>query len=159
MIRAALVLVATLATGVLPVALATDARAQSQPPEKVYRIGFLSQGQPPKAFLGALQQGLRERGYVEGRNLAWEFRSTDGSLDQLPQMAEELVRLKVDLILARASSGAASSSGLRTSVRRARRFSARAAARSASTAASAARWANAAGRARSSALVSASQLP
>ncbi len=116
MIRAALVLVATLATGVLPVALATDARAQSQPPEKVYRIGFLSQGQPPKAFLGALQQGLRERGYVEGRNLAWEFRSTDGSLDQLPQMAEELVRLKVDLILARASSGAMAAKKATTSI-------------------------------------------
>jgi putative ABC transport system substrate-binding protein len=53
-----------------------------------------------------LQQGLRARGYAEGRNLVWELRSTDGSLDRLPQLAEELVRLKVDLILARASSGA-----------------------------------------------------
>jgi putative ABC transport system substrate-binding protein len=83
-----------------------DAQAQQQPAGKVYRIGFLSQGQPPKAFIGALQEGLRERGYVEGRNLVWELRSTDGSLDQLPQFAEELVRLKVDVILARASSGA-----------------------------------------------------
>ena len=116
MIQAALVLVVTLATGVLPVALATDARAQPQPAEKVYRIGFLSQGQPPRAFLGALQQGLRERGYVEGRNLAWEFRSTDGSLDQLPQLAEELVRLKVDLILARASSGAMAAKKATTSI-------------------------------------------
>jgi putative ABC transport system substrate-binding protein len=85
---------------------AGDAHAQPPPAGKVYRIGFLSQGQPPKAFLEALQQGLRERGYAEGRNLVWEFRSTDGSLDQLPQFAEELVRLKVDVILARASSGA-----------------------------------------------------
>jgi ABC-type uncharacterized transport system substrate-binding protein len=83
-----------------------DAQAQQQPAGKVYRIGFLSQGQPPKAFIGALQEGLRERGYVEGRNLVWELRSTDGSLDQLPQFAEELVRLTVDVILARASSGA-----------------------------------------------------
>ena len=58
-----------------------DAQAQQQPAGKVYRIGFLSQGQPPKAFFEALQQGLRERGYVEGRNLVWELRSTDGSLD------------------------------------------------------------------------------
>ena len=84
----------------------SNAQAQQQPTGKVYRIGFLSQGQPPKAWVEALQEGLRERGYVEGRNLVWEFRSTDGSLDQLPQFAEELVRLKVDLIVARASSGA-----------------------------------------------------
>ncbi len=82
------------------------AHAQQQPAGKVYRIGLLSQGPLPKAYLEALQQGLRERGYVEGRNLAWELRSTDGSLDQLPQFAEELVRLKVDIIVARSSSGA-----------------------------------------------------
>jgi len=93
-----------------------DAHAQQQPAGKVYRIGFLSQGQPPKAFLEALQQGLRERGYAEGRNLVWEFRSTDGSLDQLPQLAEELVRLKVDLILARASSGAMAAKRATTSI-------------------------------------------
>ena len=43
------------------------AHAQQQPAGKVYRIGFLSQGQPPQAFLEAVQQGLRERGYAEGR--------------------------------------------------------------------------------------------
>ena len=92
------------------------APAQRQPGGKVYRIGFLSQGQPPKAFLEGLQQGLRERGYVEGRNLVWEFRSTDGSLDQLPQFAEELARLKVDVILARASSGAMAAKRATTSI-------------------------------------------
>jgi putative ABC transport system substrate-binding protein len=94
--------IGALAGGLLPAPLA----AQAQQERKVYRIGFLSQGQPPKAFLEALQQALRERGYAEGQNLVWEFRSTDGSLDQLPQFAEDLVRLKVDVILARASSGA-----------------------------------------------------
>jgi ABC-type uncharacterized transport system substrate-binding protein len=93
-----------------------DAHAQQQPAGKVYRIGLLSQGQPPKAWVEALQQGLRERGYVEGRNLVWEFRSTDGSLDQLPQFAEELVRLKVDVILARASSGAMAAKRATTSI-------------------------------------------
>ncbi|PYM70980.1 MAG: ABC transporter substrate-binding protein [Candidatus Rokuibacteriota bacterium] len=93
-----------------------DAHAQQQPAGKVYRIGFLSQGQPPKEYFEALQQGLRERGYVEGRNLAWEFRSTDGSLDQLPQFAEDLVRLKVDVILARASSGAMAAKRATTSI-------------------------------------------
>jgi len=81
------------------------AYAQQQPAGKVYRIGFLSQGQLPKAYVEALQQGLRERGYAEGRNLVWELRSTDGSLDQLQQFAEELVRLRVDVIVARSSSG------------------------------------------------------
>ena len=93
-----------------------DAQAQQQPAGKVYRIGFLRQGQPPKAWVEALQQGLRERGYVEGRNVVWEFRSTDGSLDQLPQFAEELVRLKVDVILASAASAAMAAKGATTSV-------------------------------------------
>jgi putative ABC transport system substrate-binding protein len=102
----------TLAGGIVVAPLAVEA----QPAAKVYRIGFLSQGQPPKAFLEALQQGLRERGYAEGRNLVWEFRSTDGSLEQLPQFAEDLVRLKVDVILARSSSGAMAAKRATTSI-------------------------------------------
>jgi putative ABC transport system substrate-binding protein len=93
-----------------------DARAQTPPAGKVYRIGFLSQGEPPEDFLDALQERLRERGYVEGRNLVWEFRSTDGSLDRLPQLAEDLVRSKVDIILARASSGAMAAKRATTSI-------------------------------------------
>ena len=90
--------------------------AEAQQAGKVYRIGFLRQGQPPTAWVEALQQGLRERGYVEGRNVVWEFRSTDGSLDQLPQLAEELVRLRVDVILASASSAAMAAKRATTSV-------------------------------------------
>ena len=90
--------------------------ASAQPAGKVYRIGFLSQGQPPKAYMDALREGLRERGYAEGRNLIWEVRSTDGSLDRLPQLADELVRLKVDVILARASSGATAAKKATTSI-------------------------------------------
>src|SRR5262249_10235226 len=96
--------------------LAAPLAAEAQPAEKVFRIGFLSQGQPPKRYMEALQQALRERGYTEGRNLVWEFRMTDGSLDQLPQFAEELVRLKVDVILARASSGAMPAQRATTSI-------------------------------------------
>ena len=78
------------------------AAAYAQQPQagKVYRIGFLRAGQPPKAWVEAFEQGLRERGYVGGQNVVIEFRFTDGSLDQLPPLAEELVRLKVDVILA-----------------------------------------------------------
>jgi putative ABC transport system substrate-binding protein len=96
--------------------LAAPLAAGAQQAGKVYRIGFLRQGQPPKSWVEALQQGLRERGYVEGRNLAWEFRVTDGSLDQLPQFADELVRLKVDLILASASSAAVAAKRATTSI-------------------------------------------
>jgi ABC-type uncharacterized transport system substrate-binding protein len=92
------------------------AQAQQQPAGTVYRIGFLSQGQPPKPYIEALQQGLRERGYTEGQNLILEMRSTDGGLDQLAKLAEELVRLKVDLILARASSGAMAAKRATTSI-------------------------------------------
>jgi hypothetical protein len=53
---------------------AGDALAQPQPARSVYRIGLLSQGHPPKAYIEALQQGLRERGYAEGRNLVLEVR-------------------------------------------------------------------------------------
>ena len=93
-----------------------EAHAQSPPADKVYRIGFLSQGQPPKAYMEALREGLRERGYAEGRNLVWESRATDGSLDQLGRFADELVRLKVDVILARASSGALAAKRATTSI-------------------------------------------
>jgi putative ABC transport system substrate-binding protein len=82
--------------------LATPPATEVQQAAKVYRIGFLRAGEPPKLWVEAFQQGLRERGYVEGQNLVIEFRI--GSLDQLPQLAEELVRSKVDVILASASS-------------------------------------------------------
>src|SRR5712691_9134341 len=85
---------------------AAAAPAQAQQTGKVYRIGFLRAGQPPKAWVEAFQQGLRERGYVDGQNLVVEFRFIDGSLGQLQHLAEELVRLKVDVILASSGTGA-----------------------------------------------------
>jgi len=89
---------------------------QSQPTGKVYRIGFLRAGAPPKAWVEEFQQGLRERGYVEGQNLLLMFRFTDGSIDPLPQLAEELVRSKVDVILASAGPPALAAKKATTSV-------------------------------------------
>ena len=86
--------------------LAAPLVAGAQPAGKVYRIGFLRAGQPPETYLEDFQQGLRERGYVYGQNVVVEFRATDGSLDQLPRFAEELVRSKVDVILASAAPAA-----------------------------------------------------
>ena len=51
-------------------------------------------------MLAALQQGLRDLGYVEGQNIAIESRYADGQLDRLPDLAAELVRLQVDVIVA-----------------------------------------------------------
>ena len=104
--------IGTLAVGLLAAPLA----AAAQPAGKVYRIGFLRAGQPPTPWVEAFQQGLRERGYRDGQNVVVEFRFTDGSLDQLPRLAEELVRSKVDVIVASSSPSAAAAKKATTSV-------------------------------------------
>jgi putative tryptophan/tyrosine transport system substrate-binding protein len=74
------------------------ARAQ---PSKVARIGVLYIGlADAESFKKELRDGLHELGYVEGQNIAFEFRSAEGKLDRLPELASELVRLNVDLIVA-----------------------------------------------------------
>ena len=68
---------------------------------KVARIGALYIGTADaESFKNELREGLRELGYVEGQNIAFEFRSAEGKLDRLPELAAELVRLKVDVIVA-----------------------------------------------------------
>ncbi len=78
--------------------------ANAQQPSKVARIGFLLTGslESPEMRVGlyAFRQGLRERGYVEGQNIVIEVRGADGKIERLPGLASELVRLKVDLIVA-----------------------------------------------------------
>src|SRR5438445_10323104 len=74
--------------------------AEAQQTGKVSRIGFLRSGAPPETFVEALDRGLRERGYVVGQNAVVEYRFTQGASDELPRLAEDLVRLKVDVILA-----------------------------------------------------------
>jgi putative ABC transport system substrate-binding protein len=103
-------------TGAVLLAAPLAAEAQEQKAGKVYRIGFLRAGQPPKPWVEAFQQGLRERGYVDGQNVVVEFRFSDGSFDQLPRLAEELVRLKVDVILASAAPPALAAKKATTSV-------------------------------------------
>ena len=74
-----------------------------QPTGKVYRIGILEALPEAQnaANLDALRKGLRDLGYVEGRNLIIEYRSADGRAERFPDLASELVRLKVDLIVTR----------------------------------------------------------
>lgn len=76
--------------------------AEAQPSTKAYRIGWLGSSDPaagPNREAADLQQGLRDRGYVAGQNLAIEYRNANGNADLLAGLATELVRLKVDLIV------------------------------------------------------------
>ena len=75
--------------------------AEAQQPKKVPRIGYLSERDPVDAStrLGAIREALRELGYVEGQNIASEYRYTDGKRDRAPELAAELVRVKVDIIV------------------------------------------------------------
>jgi putative ABC transport system substrate-binding protein len=75
--------------------------ADAQQPKKVARIGFLTATSPSVelARIKAFRQGLRDLGYVEGKNIAIEWRYAEGRLDRLPALAAELVRLKVDVIV------------------------------------------------------------
>jgi putative ABC transport system substrate-binding protein len=102
----------TLAGGLV----AAPVAAQAQRAGKVWRIGFLRAGQPPKLWVEEFQRGLRERGYVDGQNVVVEFRFTDGSVDQLSQLADELVRLKVDVLVASAAPPALATKKATTSV-------------------------------------------
>jgi putative ABC transport system substrate-binding protein len=78
-------------------------------------IGFLRPGQPPKSWIEAFQQGLRELGYVDGQNVFVEFRSTD-TVDQLPELVDKLMGLKVNVILASAGPTAQAAKKATTSV-------------------------------------------
>jgi putative tryptophan/tyrosine transport system substrate-binding protein len=75
--------------------------AEAQQPGKVSRIGYLITSSPSAIAprMDAFQQGLRELGYIEGQNIVIERRHAEGKLDRLPELAAELVRLNVDVIV------------------------------------------------------------
>jgi putative ABC transport system substrate-binding protein len=80
--------------------LAAPVAAQSQQAGKPYRVGILSTGNArPAAIFQAFEQRLRELGYVDGQNLAIEFRNAEGKTDRLPGLAAELVRLNADVVV------------------------------------------------------------
>ncbi len=81
------------------VALTLCEGAKAQQPTKIPRIGFLGDISTQSSRLKAFRQGLRELGYVEGKNIIIEWRHHEGKVDRLPALAAELVRLKVDIIV------------------------------------------------------------
>ena len=91
--RIGLAVVLTLSLALAPVA------AAGQQAGKVYRIGVLSAEVLPPRLLQSFQEGLRELGYEEGKNLAIESRDAGGKNERLAALADELVQLKVDIIL------------------------------------------------------------
>ena len=89
-----------LVAGAMLFALCVSAEAQQ--PTKVPRIGFLAAPSPSfySARVDGFRQGLHELGYIEGKNIVIEYRYAEGKLDRLPELATELVSLKVDVIVA-----------------------------------------------------------
>jgi putative ABC transport system substrate-binding protein len=82
--------------------LALPFPARAQQTKKVPRIGYLSDFEPAteSTRAEAIRAALRERGYIEGQNIATEYRYSEGKRDRIPELAAELVRLKVDIIVA-----------------------------------------------------------
>jgi len=81
--------------------LAAPLAVEAQPAAKISRIGFLFFGAPgPSAEVDAFRQGLRELGYIEGQNATIEYRFAGGQVERLPELASDLARLKVDVIVA-----------------------------------------------------------
>jgi putative tryptophan/tyrosine transport system substrate-binding protein len=87
---------------VVVILLAVAVIAEAQQSNKVPRIGYLSPLDPATDFRRseAIRLALRELGYIEGQNIAIEYRYAEGKRDRVPELAAELVRLKVDIIVA-----------------------------------------------------------
>src|SRR5262245_63621583 len=83
-------------------------RAASAQEAKTWRIGFLEAGAPAanQHFLDAFKRGLREQGFVEGQNMTVVERWADGNVERFPTLLDELVQLKVDLIVVASTAGA-----------------------------------------------------
>jgi putative tryptophan/tyrosine transport system substrate-binding protein len=88
--------------------LAAPLAAEAQPAGKVYRLGYLGNASAPAQAkrVESLRDGLRDLGYVEGQNIVIEFRWAEGRNERLPDLAAELVRLNVDVLVTAGTPGA-----------------------------------------------------
>ena len=93
--------------GLSAVALAVPLTTRAQPKGKVWRIGFLGAADPfgYAPHLQGFRQGLLDFGYVDGKNVVVEYRWAEGRYERLPELANELVRAKVDLIVTHGTPG------------------------------------------------------
>jgi putative ABC transport system substrate-binding protein len=93
----------------LTVFLLTVSFAEAQQPTKIPRIGYLGAFTPSAgaSLLEAFRQGLRELGYVEGRNIFIDYRWAEGTPDRLPALADELINLRVDVIVTQSNAAVA----------------------------------------------------
>jgi len=99
-------------------ALASVRFAEAQQTGKVPRIGFLSAGSfsSTRSTVEAFRQGLRELGYIEGKNIVVEYRSGEGKPERLPDLAAELIRLKVDVIVTQSTPAAVAAKNATTTI-------------------------------------------
>jgi ABC-type uncharacterized transport system substrate-binding protein len=86
---------------IVVVLLFLAAMAQAQQSKKNPQIGYISSFDPASESTRAeaIRLALRELGYIEGQNIATEYRYAEGKIDRAPELADELVRLKVDIIV------------------------------------------------------------
>ena len=93
---------------VLAVSLALAPLAEAQSARQVWRLGYLGTSSPALEpnLVNAFRQGLREFGHIEGQDIVIEYRWAEGKYDRFPELAAELVRLKVDVILTAGTPGA-----------------------------------------------------
>ena len=88
------------------VLLAAPGPAVAQPAGQIPRVGYLGAGSSNSANVEAFRQRLRELGWAEGKNIVIEYRFAEGRFDRLPDLAADLVRLKVDVMTAAPTPGA-----------------------------------------------------
>jgi putative ABC transport system substrate-binding protein len=84
---------------ILAVGVSAPRVASAQQSAKVQRVGILRQGSPPDPHLEAFKERLRALGYAEGRSLHLEYRWADGRIERVATLADDLVRLNVDVIV------------------------------------------------------------
>ena len=104
--------------GVAALLLAGSMAVHAQQAARVYRIGFVSpvSASPEPSQLSAFRQGLRELGYVEGKNIILETRFAEGHFERLPKLVAELITLKVDVLLAGSPASAVAVKKMSTTV-------------------------------------------
>ena len=87
--------------------LAACSAVEAQQPKKVPRIGYLSNAHPTRESTRAeaIRLALRELGYIEGQNIAIDYRYVEGKIDRYPELAAELVRLKLDILVVAGGAG------------------------------------------------------